>query len=332
MACVFVPHGSLSLVAGFLLLLLLVPAGCGSDSGPHFPGVLDKGGVRADGGSAACPQGPQQPTVVQPPQSACGDTVPVHGFAAPKTTVLVTGGATDVSAEPNATTNQYCVDVPLRQNQVNTLKIFSHDAVCGLSPAVQIKVSHTKCKDDGKDPPKDPPKSKNVALGMKPLASKTAEAGNETFLTDGDATTVAVYKGGGPWISADIWVQIKLEKITEVSKIVVKWRDKKGDSTAHYAKEYKVLVATGSSITDPNLKDGYWTQLRTITAGDGGIDTHDVSGQKPLAQYVALWLEFDDGGSWSETFAISEIEVWDVPKQQTTNPGDTKLTCASLGN
>lgn len=309
------------------LLLTCGLWGCGmGDDGPSF----DKNDAAVRFDISTPNKTVPKPTIDSPGTSACTDTIPLQGWAQPKTTVLVTGGASDTSTDPDGVSGRFCVDVSLRKNTVNTLKVYAHDPVLGVSEPASVQISHTKCGDDVKDPPKDPPKSKNVALGVKPTASKAAEAGNEGFLTDGDVTTVTQYAGGGPWIAADIWVMIKLDKLIEVKKVVVKWKNQAGGTETDYAKDYKVLLATGTP-GDPDLKNGLWTIMREITAGDGGIDTHDFSSQKPLAQYVALWLRYDGSSSWSETFSIADIEVWDVPQTTPVTPGPTVKTCANIG-
>ncbi len=275
----------------------------------------------------------QKPTVDATSNSSCQISVPLRGTTGVNTSVLITGGRGDIAADPSGVSGNYCAMVKLKPNQLNTLQVFAHDPKYGLSDPITIKISHAKCKDDVPTVPTDQPKSKNVALGMKGKASQTAESGNENFLTDGKTSTTATYTGGWGWgISGgtDVWISLKLEKLVEASKIVVKWRDSKGDSTAYYGYKYRVLVATGTP-TDPNIKDGYWTEIATVTDGNGGIDLFDLKNTKPLVQHVALYLEKDGANSWSHHFAVAEVEVWDTPKKSTPTIKPQKNSCASGG-
>ena len=273
----------------------------------------------------------QRPTVDALSSTTCQDAVAIRGTTGTNTSVLITGGLGDVAADPSGISGSYCAMVSLKRNSVNTIQVFAHDPKYGLSEAVTVKVTQMKCKDDAPTFPTDQPKSKNVALGMKGQAKTTAESGNVTFVTDGKSATNAVYSGGWGWgISGgtDLWVSVKLDKLVEASKIVVKWRDSKGDSTSYYGYKYRVLVATGTP-TDPNTSDGYWTEIAAVTDGDGGIDLFDLKNSKPLVQHVALYLEKDGASSWSHYFAISEIEVWDTPKKSSATTQPKKNTCTS---
>lgn len=313
----------------------LLACGLEDDGLPHFPNGNNNSNNNTNNNQPPdkTTDKLQPPTVGALPNTVCSDTVPVQGTSVPGSTVLITGGSQDISTDPNLVSGAYCADVPLVKGKLNTLQVYAHDPKLGVSKAVVVKVTHNKCNDDIKNPDQPAPKSKNVALGVKATASETASQGNETFLTDGDSSTTAVYGGGWGWMGTEIWVMLKLDKLAEVEKVVVKWRDKNGDSTHYFGKAYKVLVATGSGIGDPDLKNGYWTQLSDVTAGDGGLDTFDYSSTKPLAQYVALWMEWDgSSASWGETFAISEIEVWEAPRKTTTTPPPSSNTCSSIGS
>ncbi len=273
----------------------------------------------------------QKPTVDATSNTSCQTSMPIRGKTSANTSVLITGGQGDIAADPSGISGSYCAMVNLKPNQVNTLQIFAHDPKYGLSDPVTVKITHAKCKDDAPTVPTDTPKSKNVALGMKGKASVTAESGNENFITDGKSSTTATYSGGWGWGisgSTDVWVSIKLEKLVEASKIVVKWRDSKGDSTSYYGYKYRVLVATGTP-TDPNVKDGYWTEIAAVTDGNGGIDLFDLKNTKPLVQHVALYLEKDGASSWSHHFSIAEVEVWDTPKKSSPSVQPQKNSCAT---
>lgn len=273
----------------------------------------------------------QRPTVDAMANTTCAVSIPLQGKAPVNASVLVTGGTSDIATDPNGITGRFCVDVNLKLNTLSTLKVYAHDPDLGLSQPTTITITQSKCSDDVTKPETEQPKSKNVALGTKVTSNINPASGNAALVTDGQTSGAATYNDGAAWFDAKIWVKVTLDKLVEAQKIVVKWRDSKGDSTQDYGQKYKVLVATGNP-TDPNLDDMIWTQIGEITAGDGGIDLFDLKTKQPLVQHVALWLEQDDNSwSWSESFAITEIEIWDTPKKSTSTPQANTKTCATVG-
>ena len=283
----------------------------------------------------------QKPSVDPLPNTVCSDTVPLQGAAVPGSSVFVMGGlsTSGIATDAHPTTGRFCLDVPLKKGAVNTLEVRAQDPTLGLSEAVTIVVTQSACKDDAPTVPPEEPKSQNVALGIKGKSSQTPNMGNEGFLTDGKTSTVMELHVASswycPWCDVDGWTSIKLDKLTEVEKIVVKWRDSSGNGTA-YGKKYKVLVSSMSDPGDPSITNGYWTAVGEVTEGDGGIDTYDLKSQKPLAQHVAIYLQADASGSvtngWYEYFAIAELEVWDAPKKTTPTPSTQTNTCANVGS
>jgi len=314
-----------------LLIGLVSLVGCGFDEAssptpPILPHDTDAGPVESD----ATPQQMQPPVPDPLAASVCTDSVAVQGTALAGASVVVFGGATHISTDANPVTGRFCLDVPLVKSSVNTLRIHAQDPILGMSDPVTRTVTHSgNCGDDVTNPTPDPPKSKNVALGATGKASEVADEGNEGFLTDGDDKTFARYSGGNAWFAFNGWVYIKLDKVYSLDKIVVRWADPNGD----YGAQYKVMVSSMSDPGDPNTKNGYWTNVADITSGDGGVDSFDLKSSKPIAQYVALYLEQDgDSWTWTETFSIAEIEVWDSPASTPTSPTTQSNTCASMGS
>ena len=68
---------------------------------------------------------------------------------------------------------------------------------------------------------------------------------------------------------------ITLDKVTEIERVVVKWRDSEGNGV-DYGSEYKVLYTSVTEPPDPNLDDGYWKTAASITTGTGGVETFDL--------------------------------------------------------
>ncbi|MBV2357392.1 discoidin domain-containing protein [Streptomyces sp. J2-1] len=77
---------------------------------------------------------------------------------------------------------------------------------------------------------------------------------------------------GTRWSSAatdDQWFQVDLGATATVNRVVLNWE-------SAYGKDYKIQIsANGTS----------WTDLKSVTGGDGGLDTLDVSGQ---GRYVRM--------------------------------------------
>ncbi|MFJ4199537.1 discoidin domain-containing protein [Streptomyces sviceus] len=112
-----------------------------------------------------------------------------------------------------------------------------------------------------------------------------AAASADTNLSQGRAATSSSNENPGTpasaavdgntatrWSSAatdDQWLQVDLGATASISQVVINWE------TA-YGKDYKIQ-SSGDGST--------WTDLRSVTGGDGGTDTLDVSGQ---GRYVRL--------------------------------------------
>ncbi|MDH6699396.1 discoidin domain-containing protein [Streptomyces sp. MAA16] len=105
----------------------------------------------------------------------------------------------------------------------------------------------------------------NLAQGRTATASSTENAGTPAAsAVDGDLAT--------RWSSAatdDQWLQVDLGATASISKIVLNWE-------AAYGKDYKIQSSPDG---------GSWTDLTSVTGGDGGTDTLTVTGQ---GRYVRL--------------------------------------------
>ncbi|MEV7320496.1 discoidin domain-containing protein [Streptomyces sp. NPDC093970] len=124
-----------------------------------------------------------------------------------------------------------------------------------------------------------------AALLALPTAHAPAAQAADAPLSQGKTATASSAENGGTaaanavdgntgtrWSSAftdDQWLQVDLGATATVTQVVLNWE------TA-YGKDYKVQIsANGSS----------WTDLKSVTGGDGGVDTLDVSGQ---GRYVRM--------------------------------------------
>ncbi|MYX39704.1 sialidase [Streptomyces sp. SID89] len=124
-----------------------------------------------------------------------------------------------------------------------------------------------------------------AALITLPVHAPSAAAA-ETPLSQGKAATSSSTENGGTpaafavdgdtgtrWSSAATdsqWLQVDLGASASVTKVVLNWE-------AAYGKDYKVQISSDGNS---------WTDLKSVTGGDGGIDTLDVSGQ---GRYVRMY-------------------------------------------
>jgi hypothetical protein len=301
--------------------------GCGL-SDPQPPTIRTDSGVPQTDGQG---QKMQRPTVDPLPPSACADTIPLMGNAPAGSSVFVIGGGTSgLATDAHPVTGRFCMDVPLKKNTVNNFEVRAQDPILGMSEPEMVSISHTTCNDDVPDPTPEQVPSQNVALGAQGTESESPDEGNVGFLTDGKASTSVTYSGGYGWGDFGGWVSLKLDKVYMASKIVVRWRDGSSSGGSEYGAKYSVLYSSMSDPGDPDLKNGYWTVIE-MNSGDGGEDLFSLESSKPLIRHVAIWMK-QDGASWtwSETFAIAEVEVWDAPQQGATTPtGNSSKTCSN---
>src|SRR5215217_1563765 len=99
--------------------------------------------------------------------------------------------------------------------------------------------------------------ARNLALNRPTVTSSAQEGITGNYAVDGD--------GGTRWgslFTANEWIYVDLGASTTISRVVLTWE------TA-YAIGYKVQ-------TSPDAAN--WTDIRTITDGDGGVDDLTVSG------------------------------------------------------
>ncbi|MET7690370.1 discoidin domain-containing protein [Streptomyces sp. NPDC005483] len=124
----------------------------------------------------------------------------------------------------------------------------------------------------------------NLSQGRTATSSSTENPGTPaSAAVDGDTAT--------RWSSAftdDQWLQVDLGATASISQVVINWE------TA-YGKDYKIQSSNDGST---------WTDLRSVTGGDGGTDTLDVSGQ---GRYVRL-LGVHRATQWG--YSAWEFEVF----------------------
>ncbi|MEU4533595.1 discoidin domain-containing protein [Streptosporangium sp. NPDC023825] len=124
-----------------------------------------------------------------------------------------------------------------------------------------------------------------TAVAAALLAVPSTPAFADTLLSQGKTATASSSENAGTapaaavdgnagtrWSSAATdaqWLQVDLGASTSVNKVVLNWE-------AAYASGYKIQLSTNGTT---------WTDLKTVTGGDGGIDTWDVTG---TGRYVRM--------------------------------------------
>ncbi|MEV7076411.1 discoidin domain-containing protein [Streptomyces sp. NPDC091972] len=148
----------------------------------------------------------------------------------------------------------------------------------------------------------------NLSQGRTAASSSTENAGTPAAAAvDGDM--------GTRWSSAatdDQWVQVDLGATASINQVVLNWE-------AAYAADYKIQVSPDG---------GSWTDVRTVTGGDGGTDTLTVSGQ---GRYVRM-QGVHRATPWG--YSLWEFQVFGTPGAtqaacSTTNSAQGKTASAS---
>ncbi|MET8228582.1 discoidin domain-containing protein [Streptomyces sp. NPDC005301] len=118
------------------------------------------------------------------------------------------------------------------------------------------------------------PAQTTPASAAESLLSQGKTAMSSSDESAGTAASYAVDGNTGTrWSSAGTdtqWLQVDLGATATITKVVLNWE------TA-YGKDYRIQVSGNGST---------WTDIKTVTNGDGGTDTLDVSGQ---GRYVRLY-------------------------------------------
>ncbi|MEU6280983.1 discoidin domain-containing protein [Streptomyces sp. NPDC047028] len=146
-----------------------------------------------------------------------------------------------------------------------------------------------------------------AALLCLPATHPPAAAAADTPLSQGRTATASSEENPGTtahaavdgdtatrWSSAatdDQWLRVDLGTTASVTRVVLDWE------TA-YGKDYKVQISDDGTT---------WTDLKSVTGGDGGTDTLDVSGQ---GRYIRM-LGVHRATPWG--YSLWEFQVFGTP-------------------
>ncbi len=259
--------------------------------------------------SASCPSTPtlQAPVVDKPPQQTCHTPQVFRGTAAGATTITARSQAGVSKPAKVDAKGRFCIEVVLNKDSANTVILTPLDKNGCRGRELQVPIEHKTCAtpDGGA-----PSTSFNAALGGKVTSSDKPSKGKLADINDGDFFTVVELAGGWGWSEVNIWVDIALKKAVSLDRIRIRWRDTKSKG-CDYASKYRVLINPNATPGDPDLKkSGTWIELSSVTAGDGGDDVVIPKTTNTLAAHVAIWMHSNGCNGWTETFAISDLEVW----------------------
>jgi hypothetical protein len=288
----------------FRLLCVFLVAGCSvEDPGTarYDAGVLPEQDLSPDG-AAGCPAESTLTVVLDaPPAATCLPQQPFRGRAMGADRLVVTGGSGASQPVTVGADGRFCIEVALTADSANAISFHPIDAGGCPGQSLVHTIQHKGC-----DPVDATAAADNVALGATVLGSGTHK-GQAVQLVDGKLDTVVEYQGGGwGFDDAGVRVQIALGKPFRVEKIVVRWRDEKGDG-CDFGKEYKLHTAAAADAG--KLGGSSWSEVESISGGDGGEDSFTLAG-KPKIQHVGLRLNNNGCQGWHETFALREVEVW----------------------
>ena len=238
------------------------------------------------------------------PDPTCYTLQPFRGQAKGADRVVAQGGAGAAQPVTVSADGSFCIEVLLNPDSLNTITFSPVDADGCPGQDLVRTIEHKTCAQ-----PDASVGEINVAKGAGVTTDATPSAGSNTDLVDGKTDTVVEYEGGWGWTDAGIWVGVALGQPVELEKVVVRWRDSKGNGCA-YGASYKIAISAYSAPGKMDLNSGTWTELEDVSGGDGGEDSFTLASPKPLAQHVALLLNKDGCTGWSETFALAELEIW----------------------
>jgi hypothetical protein len=258
-------------------------------------------------------------TLENPAASTCQTRQPFRGKAAGADRIVVQGPGGMSAPAKVSTDGSFCVEVLLTAETPNVITFLPIDASGCQGSSLVHSVQHTSAVCGKADNANSNTTSGNVALAGTVLGTDVFK-GYKSHLVDGKLDTVVEYSAGWGYTDANVKVQIALGRPIVVERIVVRWRDSKGNGCG-FGHEYDLSVsATGSGL----LGDSSFTTVESITDGDGGEDVYTFK-TKTTVQHVGLLLQKDGCTSWAETFALREVEVWGHDPTTAAPPPDRCL-------
>jgi hypothetical protein len=306
------------------LVVALVLVGCGELGEPERPGA-GKTHPKLTEPDPDDTTPPGAPSLEALPARYGYESLPIHGFAEPGSTVFVEGGKAPVATDTDIS-GGFCVDVPLRPQATQILEVFAQDSAGLTSDPASVTITH----DPSLMPPEpEEPPVVDLARGHAPLSDSTPKEGVLTALTDNNPTTSVLMPESTVWID--------LGDVFDITSMEVVFPDSLGDGDDTFATEY-VLLSTelDSPSMPPSHDDPDWSVLVWVydgsgmAAGDGGSDYFVATSAAIPMRYFAVHLIENNKTDWfgSENIRVSELHVsGSVPGDEGQNP--LEPTCAN---
>ncbi len=298
------------------------PSGPSSTSGTDGAGskVGDGKGTQTGGNTGYDLGGddpPAAPNVDAVPGRYGYDTIPLRGKASPYLTIFVEGGQAPVATDSDAN-GDFCIDVPLKPEQQQTLSVYAQNESGATSEAATVHVEQdpTAAEVTVVEPP-----VVNIAEGAVVHTDTTQKDGQLSSLTDGDLSTSVLFKASTIWID--------LGATHRVQRIELVFPDSPGVGDT-FATEYMVLSSNVDSPTIPPADGDYGWDLVfdvypgcDLEAGDGGTDSLVLSPEMQT-RYVGIYLIENNQIDWfdSENIRLSELRIFGRPLEAPTQVQD----------
>ncbi|MBL4634540.1 MAG: hypothetical protein JKY56_11745 [Kofleriaceae bacterium] len=300
-------------------------ASLGACTAKGVNGGLEPDAMEADAGTPKL--------VVNPPDvSTFWSSVPITGHGpANATLIYTTPGGGQFTANLNSS-GDFCVDVILQKNTVNTIKF---EAV--NSAGVYTAASFIDIRQQGDPPGTDPNPEPNV--GYTNIASGATirdlsvvvEEGSVSALVDGDSTGIVSLRNT---ISEPDWLVIELNERIPIEQIHLE------TSNDCPLEALKILLNDNAQSGDPIIDEWFgesygdgWIMVANVTGNVAAEQTLEPAVGDPLARRLAIEFLSTDCGPLvgGGRHKITEIEVWgrgeDVPDDTPTNNAPS---CTSL--
>lgn len=276
-------------------------------------GACTASGVGEDVGPDAMEADASTPElIVNPPDvSTYWNSIPITGHGpANATLIYTTPGGGQFTADLNGS-GDFCVDVILQKNSVNTIKF---EAV--NSGAVYTPASFVDVRQQGDPPGVDPNPVPNV--GYSNIAagaeirdlSVSIEEGSVAALVDGDSNGVVSIRNE---LNGPDWMVIELNERIPIEQIHIE------TSSDCPLESLNILLNDNAQSGDPIIDDwgpnSYgdgWIMIASVTGNTAPEQTLEPVIGDPLAQRLAIEFLSADCGPLvgSGRHKITEIEVW----------------------
>ncbi len=211
--------------------------GAGSDAADAEPGS----GPTGDGGIPD-----EVPVLLGPlPNATYWDSIPIHGSGPAGGTLLVDTATAGALTVPIAPTGNFCVDVPLTADALNTFELRSVDGTGNLGAPITAQVMQ---QGEPPEPPAGNP-ARNIVLGAAVTTSEDV-SGSIDRVVDGDWSSETTFTNS--WFNED-WVWVLSNERALIEKVVVVSAEDCRMS------RYNVMFSDIDAPGDPEADNPNWT-------------------------------------------------------------------------